>query len=277
MKTNKNSIIFLSMNFRKYIFYILFLSIIYFSKNATAHELWLEPKNFRFDNKSLTEIEIKIGQNFEGSAFGYYEPFKKKLYIENDNEEIVLEQRDGNFPAIQTLISGRGLHIFNYETNFEQLKYDSIEKFVEFLEEHNLQDLKKLIDKDKLPSESYKRFAKVLLNDGSKNFFVQKPKLDFEIIALNSPFDPRNDFFELKLFKNKKPLANFQVTVFSKDEKNTYKDIVKTNPNGVGKLRLIQNRTYLLSSVFVEKNNYLKKIKQKSDWSSEWASFVFKR
>ena len=66
------------------------------------------------------------------------------------------------------------------------------------------------------------------------------------------------------------------MTVFSKDEKNTYKDIVKTNPNGVGKLRLIQNRTYLLSSVFVEKNNYLKKIKQKSDWSSEWASFVFK-
>ena len=30
----------------------------------------------------------------------------------------------------------------------------------------------------------------------------------------------------------------------------------------IGKLRLIQNRIYLLSAVFVEKNNYLKKIKQ---------------
>ena len=42
-----------------------------------------------------------IGQNFNGSPFGYYDPNKKNLYLENKNKVINLPQRDGNFPAIQ--------------------------------------------------------------------------------------------------------------------------------------------------------------------------------
>ena len=66
-------------------------------------------------------------------------------------------------------------------------------------------------------------------------------------------------------------------TIFSKDENNTYKEKIKTNSNGVGKIRTIENRTYLLSAVKLNKTNYLQKLKFKSDWFSLWASLVIKK
>ena len=256
---------------------LIFFLINFFSINLQAHELWLEAKNFNFNNQDTLEVDIKIGQGFKGTPFGYYEPLKKKLYLENKNKKIILNQRNGNFPAIQILVLDKGFHILNYETNSEKLKYESVEKFIEFLNEQNLISFKSSIEKNKIPTESYKRFAKILLSDGSNDFFIQEPKLDFEFIALNSPYDQNNFYFEFQLYKKTKPFGNWDVTVFSKDDENVFKEIVKTNPNGIGKLRLFDNRIYLLSAVDLREADYMDKIKHKSDWLSFWASLVFKR
>jgi len=197
--------------------------------------------------------------------------------LENKNIVTKLSQRDGDFPAIQMLISEQGFHVLNYETNNEFLKYDSVEKFEDFIKEQGLQSTINKLDRNKIPTESYRRFAKVLITNGNKGFFIQKPKLDFEIIALNAPYDLKSSFFEFQLFEKKKPLENWQITIFSKDENNTYKEKIKTNSNGVGKIRTIQNRTYLLSAVKLSKTNYFQKLKSKSDWFSLWASLVIKR
>ena len=93
-------------------------------------------------------------------------------------------------------------------------------------------------------------------------------------------------FFEIVIGISKTPgtlvifmekLFKLFFALFSKDEENIFKENVKTNTNGVGKLKLFDNRIYLLSAVYIEKNSYFKKIKKKADWSSEWASLVFKR
>ena len=212
-----------------------------------------------------------------GSPFGFYSPNKKSLYLENRNKVTQLSQRDGDFPAIQMLISEQGFHVLNYETNNEFLKYDSVEKFEDFVKEQGLQSTIDKFDRNKIPTENYRRFAKVLITDGNKGFFIQKPKLDFEIIALNTPYELKNSFFKFQLFEKKKPLGNWQITIFSKDENNTYKEKIKTNSNGVGKIRTIENRTYLLSAVKLDKANYLQKLKFKSDWFSLWASLVIKK
>ena len=112
-------------------------------------------------------------------------PNKKSLYLESRNKVTKLSQRDGDFPAIQMLISEQGFHILNYETNYEFLKYESVEKFEDFVKEQGLQSTIDKFDRNKIPTESYRRFAKVLMTDGNKGFFIQKPKLDFEIIALS--------------------------------------------------------------------------------------------
>jgi len=212
-----------------------------------------------------------------GSPFGFYSPNTKNLYLENRNNVTKLSQRDGNFPAIQMLILEQGFHILNYETNNEFLKYDSIEKFEDFIKEQGLQGTINKFDRNKIPTENYRRFAKVLITDGNKGFFIQKPKLDFEIIALSTPYELKINFFEFQLFEKKKPLANWQITIFSKDENNNYKEIIKTNSNGVGKIKTIEGRTYLLSAVKLNKANYLQKLKFKSDWFSLWASLVIKK
>jgi hypothetical protein len=257
-------------------FVLLFLSI-FLKFSVHAHELWLEPVNFNFNNKELLKTNINIGQDFNGSPFGFYSPNKKKLYLENKNKVINLSQRDGNFPAIQTLVLGQGFHILNYETNNEFLKYETTEKFEDFLKEQGLKNTINNFDRSKIPTENYRRFAKALITDGNKNFFIQKPKLDLDLIALNSPFDLNNNIFKFQLFEKKKTLGNWQITIFSKDEKSSYKEKIKTNLNGEGEISVIENRTYLLSAVKLNKVNYLQKIKYKSDWFSLWASLVFKK
>ena len=279
MKSNKNMNILKYINLLNQIFYffVVLLFITFLKFDSHAHELWLEPINFKFNNKEVSKIHIKVGQNFNGSPFGYYDPNKKNLYLENKNKVINLPQRDGNFPAIQTLILDKGFHILNYETNYEFLKYESIEKFEDFLKEQNFESTLNKFDKNKLPTESYRRFAKALMTNGNKSFFIQKPKLDFEIIALTSPYNLKEEIFEFQLFEKGSPLENWQITIFSRDEENSYKEIVKTNPNGVGKIRIFENRTYLLSAVKLDKANYIEKLKYKSDWFSLWASLTFKK
>ncbi|MDB9751190.1 DUF4198 domain-containing protein [Candidatus Pelagibacter ubique] len=279
MKNNKNINILKNINLLNQIFYffVILLLTTFLKFNVHAHELWLEPINFKFNNKEVSKIHIKVGQNFNGSPFGYYDPNKKNLYLENKNKVINLPQRDGNFPAIQTLILDKGFHILNYETNYEFLKYESIEKFEDFLKEQNFESTLDKFDKNKLPTESYRRFAKAVMTNGNKSFFIQKPKLDFEIIALTSPYNLKEEIFEFQLFEKGNPLENWQITIFSRDEENSYKEIVKTNPNGVGKIRIFENRTYLLSAVKLDKANYIEKLKHKSDWLSLWASLTFKR
>jgi len=259
-----------------YLFVIIFL-VIFLKIKVHAHELWLEPINLNFNNKELFKTNINIGQDFIGSPFGFYSPNKKSLYLESRNKVTQLSQRDGDFPAIQMLISEQGFHILNYETNNEFLKYDSVEKFEEFVNEQGLQGAINKLDRNKIPTENYRRFAKVLITDGNKGFFIQKSKLDFEIIALSTPYKLKNSFFEFQLFEKNKPLGNWQITIFSKDENNTYKEKIKTNSNGVGKIRTIENRTYLLSAVKLNKANYFQKLKFKSDWFSLWASLVIKK
>ena len=279
MKISKNINILKNINLLNQIFYFFVILLLtnFLKLNVHAHELWLEPVNFKFNNKELFKVNINIGQNFVGSPFGYYDPNKKKLYIENKNKVKNLIQRDGDFPAIQILISEKGFHILNYETNYEFLKYESIQKFEDFLKEQNLENVVDKLDKNKLPTESYRRFAKTLMTDGGNSFFIQKPKLDFEIIALNSPYNLKNNLFKFQIFEKGKPLENWQITIFSKDEENTYKEKVKTNLNGVGKIKIFDNRAYLLSAVKLNKTNYLQKLKYKSDWLSLWASVVFKK
>jgi len=255
---------------------MLFL-LVFLKFSVQAHELWLEPVSFNFDNKELFKININIGQDFTGSSFGFYSPNKKKLYLENKNEVINLSQRDGNFPAIQTLVLGKGFHILNYETNNEFLKYDTIEKFEDFIEEQGLQNTISKLDRNKIPTENYRRFAKALITDGNNNFFIQKPKLDLDLIALSSPYDLKSNIFKFQLFEKNKPLGNWQVAIFSKDEGNIYKEKVITNSNGEGKIRVIENRSYLLSAVKLDKVNYWQKFRYKSDWFSLWASLVFKK
>ena len=72
-----------------------------------------------------------------------------------------------------------------------------------------------------------------------------------------------------------KPLGNFQITIFIKNRENFTQKIIKTKPNGEGKIRVFVDRVYLLSAVKIFKPNFIQNLKLKSDWVSHWASLTF--
>jgi hypothetical protein len=82
MKINKNINILKNINLFNQIFYffviLLLTNILKF--NVQAHELWLEPDNFKFNNKEVSKIHINVGQDFMGSPSGFYTPHKKSIF-----------------------------------------------------------------------------------------------------------------------------------------------------------------------------------------------------
>jgi len=262
--------IFLKQQCIIFCFLIIFLNF-FPNKEVVAHELWLE-KNSNLEDK--TSIDIMIGQNFKGTPYGFSNDEKEKLFLDNNNIVKDIKQRDGNFPAIQIELNDNYFNIINYESKYSFLEYDNIKTFEDFVKEQNFLDILSIYNSNKLPTENYKRFSKILISN-SKDFFQQTSKLDFELIALNSPFDKSNEFFKFKLMEEGKPLGNFQVTIFSKTKENFAQETIKTKPNGEGKIRVFDDRVYLLSAVKIFKPNFIQNLKLKSDWVSHWASLTF--
>ena len=249
---------------------IIFLLSILFSC-AHSHEFWLEPENFNSTSEKSI-IHIKIGTKFNGSKFGFKKKFKDKLYKENFYEgKNELNQKDGSFPAFTFNISDK-FNIITYVNRFNFLKYRSLKGFENFLSEQNLTEIIKNYDRDKIPTEYYKRFAKTIINYNSDNFFVQKPTLDFEIIVLNK----KKNLAELALFKDGDPLKNWPVEIFSKDIRGVvFSKKTKTNNKGIFDINLIKNRTYLVNSVTVFSTEEKPELNLNADWISYWASLTF--
>jgi uncharacterized GH25 family protein len=247
------------------------VAIILFPINLFAHEFWLEPENFNTSSDSSI-IHIKIGTGFIGTEFGFKKKFKDKLYKESNKGRINLEQEDGSFPAFKFNLSEK-LNIITYVNNFTLLKYRSLKGFENFLEEQNLTEIIKDYDRNKVPKENYKRFAKTILNFNKSGFFVEKPTLDYEIIVKEKS---NKNLLKLGIFLNGAAVKNWPVEIFSKDKNNkTFVEKLKTDKNGNFNLSLLKDRVYLINSVYVFKTKDKPDLQLNSDWVSYWASLTF--
>ena len=259
---------------------LVLIIIFFFSfySKVFSHELWLEPQSFYYDFNENIETHIKIGQNLDGATFGFLNKYKKKLYIENKNKIINLNLRDGDYPAIQLKIQNYNFNILNYETNFESLTYKSFQELRDFIFESGMHEILDIDDFQDLRSESYKRYAKAILvkeNNSTNDFFIQISNLDFEIIPLSNPYEKKNVHFKFKLLSKGKPMPNWKVKILSADNVNFFNEFIKTDKNVEGEFKVVNNRKYLLNSVFIKKNNLIERINLKTDFSSYWASLTF--
>lgn len=239
-----------------------------------AHEMWLEPLNFFPNINEQLKVHIKVGQNFNGESYPYIQSETKSLQLFNQNKTITLKHRDGDYPAIQSIVQKNGLHVLSYESIPEKVNYESFDKFKQFLQEQDLWDKWSKENPSYINStikEVYTRYAKSLIQIGQSNDEDFNTKLPFEIIALQNPYSAKNEkgIKVLLLYQNK-PFKNYLINVFIKLNSDITKYKFKTNNYGEVFIPLNKKGIFLLSAVhFIKNKDY------NSDWHSMWASLTF--
>jgi len=244
--------------------------------SVLAHEMWLEPEQFITQSNTDLKAHIKVGQNFSGEKFPYIKSETKSLKLFLTQKEIKLKHRDGDYPAIQSLLTSPGLYVLSYESVAEKVNYASFEKFKSFLEEQNVWDNWSKENPSFINStinEIYTRYAKSLVQVGSTSEEDFNTGLPFELIAIDNPYKNKNakGIHVLLLYQNK-PFANSQITVFHK--LNNKVSIAKTTTNSDGKALIsLENKgLYLVSAV-----HFVKSESKSADWHSLWASLTFEK
>ena len=142
---------------------ILIISFSFTTITSSAHELWLEPETFITQPYSKLNTHIKVGQKFNGDKFPYLSSETKSLRLFLDQRPIILKPRDGDYPAIQSILKKSGLYVLSYESFPEKVDYKNFETFKTFLKEEGIWDSwnkknSKFINSD--ISEIYTRYAK---------------------------------------------------------------------------------------------------------------------
>jgi len=260
-------------------FLLKFLLIFVLSTNTSslfAHEMWLEPLNFAPATNDTFQAHIKVGQKFNGEAFPYIYEETKSTTLFLQKKEIKLKHRDGDFPAIQSVIPKRGLYVLTYQSNPEQVKYSSFEQFKFFLKEENIWENWSKENPSFINTkikEIYTRYAKSLVQVGDsyeKDFYTGMP---MEWIALENPYLPSNNKgISVLLQYNNQPFANSPVTIFRKKNNNTYINKIITDQNGKAFIKFDEGGKFLINAVHLIKNN-----QADADWHSLWASLTFEK
>jgi len=246
------------------------------SVSVLAHEMWLEPEPFITESNTDLKAHIKVGQNFSGEKFPYIKSETKSLKLFLTQKEIKLKHRDGDYPAIQSLLTSPGLYVLSYESVAEKVNYANFEKFKSFLEEQNVWENWSKENPSFINStinEIYTRYAKSLVQVGSTSEEDFNTGLAFELIAIDNPYKNKNaKGIDVLLLYQNKPFANSQITVFHK--LNNKVSIAKTTTDSDGKALIsLENKgLYLVSAV-----HFIKAEKKSADWHSLWASLTFEK
>jgi uncharacterized GH25 family protein len=260
----------------KYFLAKLTLTILFslISITSSAHELWLEPEAFITQPNSKLNAHIKVGQKFNGDQFPYLRSETKNLKLFLDRKLIALTPREGDYPAIQSILKQAGLHVLSYESTPEKVDYKNFDTFKTFLQEEGIWNKWSQKNPDFINTdikENYTRYAKSLIQVGAKPGEDFNTGLLFELIALNTPYT-NTDKIEILLLYNGKPHPNSQITIFHKNKDQTSISKTKTNIHGKATISFEKTGRYLLSSVYLEK-----KKSDKADWQSLWASLTLQK
>ena len=259
----------------------IFLLLIAYSIRVNAHEFWIEPTQYQF-NDDLINAHLRVGQEFQGMVLMYNpQDFKTfKILSGSKNKKEKIKGILGDVPAINITTNLDNLLIIYHETKDKYVDYKKFQKFEDFVNEKGYQQLINTHFEKGFPEsnfiESYRRYAKSLITLNGSEGKDKKTGLLFEIVLDQNPYKELNsNQMSGTLYYKKKPLKKNLVTIFSK-YKNTNLSIVNTITDDKGKFTfdIEPGREYLLDSVVIYP---LKADPEKNEpiWHSDWASITF--
>jgi len=247
---------------------------------AYTHELWLEPKTFHLNTNEMLEVNIKLGENLQGTSLPFLPASFEEFYWIQNGDKKPIKSRLGDRPAFSALVSEDGLISVIYVSKVSTLRYQTFEKFQKFARSKDLGPVKRLHKEHGFSenefSEIYSRFAKAIVSVGSGLGKDRSFGLTTEFILLNNPYENKNeDFVELKLLYDGTPRSNAQIEIFERSDDGIVKITnTRTLSNGIAVIPIKPGSEYLFNAVKLRRAEA--HTPQNVVWETLWASLMVK-
>lgn len=261
--------------------YARFLSLLVFlnATSVTAHEFWIEPKDYTVNASDIVVADLRNGQNFKGSSYSYIRDRYVKFDMFVGQSQLMIDGDLGQRPAISTQIEEEGLAILIVESKSNSLSYSEWDKFQKFINHKDFD-----LDKEKhlalgFPEtgfkEIYRRFAKSLVAIGNAKGNDRPVGLEIELVALANPYqDDTTNGMPIKAYYQGEILADVQIELFDKKPSGDVEvTLHRTDDQGVALLPIESGHSYLVDTVQIRQA--AQGNEQGAVWETLWASLTY--
>lgn len=250
---------------------------VFIGTSATAHEYWLEARDYTVSNNTEIQIGVFIGQKFKANEYPYNSTQHQRFMLIDSAGLLDIDGELGDIPAISFTARNPGLNIFTNISTTQKIVYDDPEIFVSFLNHVGLQWVLDEHEARGLPEsgfgEGYTRYVKSLVAvDGGAGQDVQLG-MKYEIVALANPYtDNMPNGLPVRVFFEGRPHANAQIEIFRKgiEESQT----VRTNAQGTAMIP-VTSGVYMINTVHMVIPPEADMERTGTVWHSLWASMTF--
>ena len=260
----------------KRIFTIFILCLI--AALLQAHEFWLQPKKYRYNLGEEIKIDLMVGESFTGEYWDLnkHKVEKMQLHRSSGVKELAasVTKTKGNNLSLKADLEGT--YLFAMQSNAAYLELPA-DEFNAYLKEDGLDyildERKKLNQSDKPSRENYTRFAKLLLQVGTKtdDTFKKQLGLRYEIVPDQNPYSLKTgDYLGCKVYYEGKPAAFALVKVWSTVNNTTFLQNIYTERDGTIKFPIGTKGAWMVSSA-----RMIKSENKNADYHSLWSSLVF--
>ncbi len=174
-----------------------------------------------------------------------------------NGEKSPVTGRLGDEPAISMPSPGTGLVVIVLESEDQEIRYKSFDKFVTFATDKSLSQLieghaARGIRQENF-DETFRRYSKSLVAIGDGAGSDAPTGLKTEIVALANPYTDSLVTMPVLVLLNSAPRVNVQVELFGKAPDGTVTTTLhRTDANGQADLPITRGHSYLVNSVAAE-------------------------
>lgn len=248
---------------------------------AMAHELWIEPVDFRPAADSKIAAHIVNGEKFKGFNLAYLPRNFKTFVTVSDGKAVPVEGRLGDSPALQLDQASEGLHIVVYQSTPDTVSYKHFDKFQSFADHKDFPDAREKHRERGLPEknfrEIYTRYSKSLIGVGGGAGEDSRTGLETELVALDNPYtDDLSDGMRIQLWYGDEVRTDAQVELFEKSENGkTGITLHRTDIHGIAVLPVKPGHQYMADAVVLREPSAVLAKENKAVWETLWANMTF--
>lgn len=240
-----------------------------------AHDMWIEPSNFRPAQGQFIETKLRVGVDFAGDPLPRNPALIDRFFAADAAGERPVIGRPGADPAGLVRVGSAGLTIIGYRSHNSSLE-QTAEKFAGYLQEEGLEAIaaaRPRRDPAAPVKELFSRCAKSLVLSGPAEPGQADRALGFtlELVAERNPYAlGEGGSLPVRITHEGRPLAGTLVVAMNRANP-AEKQSARSDRDGRVRFKIEKPGMWLIKTV------HLVPAPQGSDaeWASLWASLTF--